>query len=464
MRAFHSHLIAFLLGGPALAACGKAAVEPWPVAPPIAVGEQPSAPLEDLARRALADPSLADELRAAGPLGLQALLTQADAAGRLDAALDPLIDRVASQRYARHSGLYWYTDLEQAIERAEAEHKPILSLRLLGDLRDDLSCANSRYFRVVLYPDPVLRSYLQRAFVLHWSSERPAPKITVDYGDGRKLVRTITGNSVHYVLDSQGRTVDAIPGLMGARSFQAELEQAWSLAREAETDSDENFAKRLRARHAQGELDLLERWKREFAAVGVTIDNQDPRALNAQNARLSAALASMPELPISALEAAEMAPTKAVPERRLLEQLTPKTTFLPADARRKSTRAVWARIAERHLSEVELSEPSIVLMHELAPRGFDIDGHAVPMDGPGFAALLERFTKVLALDTVENRLELRVGIHERLAAHPLAPFDELNHWVYSSVFLTPRSDPWLGLTADHGFTALPKDGIRQAAE
>jgi len=464
MRAFHSHLIALLVVGPALAACGKSAVEPWPVSPPIAVGERPSAELEHLARRTLADPSLADELRAAGPLGLQALLAQADAAGRLAAALDPLLDRVASQRYARYSGLYWYTDLEQAIERADAEHKPILSLRLLGDLRDDLSCANSRYFRVVLYPDPLVRSYLQRAFVLHWSSERPAPKITVDYGDGRKLVRTITGNSVHYVLDSQGRTVDAIPGLMGARSFHAELERAWSLAREVATQSDEDFAKILRARHAQSELDLLERWKTEFAAVGVSIDNRDARALAAQNTRLGAALASVPELPISALEAAEMAPTKAVPERRLLEQLTPKTTFLPSDARRQGTRAVWARVAERHLSEVELSDPSLVLMHELAPRGFDLDGHAVPVDGPGFAALLGRFQQVLALDTVENSVELRVGIHEWLSAHPLASFDELNRWVYSSVFRTPRSDPWLGLTADRGFTALPEDGVRQAAE
>ena len=198
-----------------------------------ALGSQAVSPeLEELARRALDDPRLADSLRARGPLGLTALIQEAKSAGRFDAQLDPVIDRVAAQRYARYSGLYWHTDLEQAKARAKAEKKPILSLRLLGDLRDDLSCANSRYFRVVLYPDPLVPATLQSRFVLHWSSERPAPKLTVDYGDGRKLVRTVTGNSVHYVLDAQGRTIDAIPGVISQRAFFSELDAAGWIASE----------------------------------------------------------------------------------------------------------------------------------------------------------------------------------------------------------------------------------------
>ncbi|HWP06990.1 MAG TPA: hypothetical protein VNN72_14655, partial [Polyangiaceae bacterium] len=150
MRPFQSCFIALLLSAASLAGCSKGGGHDPGASVPVAVPQQPSAKLEALARRALDDFSLADELRAEGPLGLDALLSQATQAGRLDAALDPLIDRVAGQRYARYSGLYWYTDLDAAVERAEADHKPILSLRLLGDLRDDLSCANSRYFRVVL--------------------------------------------------------------------------------------------------------------------------------------------------------------------------------------------------------------------------------------------------------------------------------------------------------------------------
>jgi len=462
MRAFQPCLIAVFVGATALGGCSHGAGHATGALSPSALAQKPSPKLEALARRALDDASLADELRAEGPLGLDALLSQAKAAGRLDASLDPLIDRVAGQRYARYSGLYWYTDLDAAIARAEAEHKPILSLRLLGDLRDDLSCANSRYFRVVLYPDPVVGDLLRAGFVLHWSSERPVPKVTVDYGDGRKLVRTVTGNSIHYVLDAHGRTVDAIPGLMAARPFAGALSNAAYLAHEVENRSDSEFSDTLRARHAERELELLARWQREFRAVGVSIENRDPAALSALNARLRSDSESLPESSVDAARAGNLAATKAVVEVNLLEQMTPKAPFSATDARRQSTLATWAKVAARHRSEAVLSEPSRALMRELAPRGFDVDGHAVPIDDAGFAALVDRFEQVLALDSVRNQLDLAIGIHERLAARPLDSLAELNRWVYATVFLTPRSDPWLGLTADRGFTALPSDGIAQA--
>ncbi|HEX5098108.1 MAG TPA: hypothetical protein VFV94_01340, partial [Polyangiaceae bacterium] len=346
-------------------------------------------------------------------------------------------------------------------ERAEAEHKPILSLRLLGDLRDDLSCANSRYFRVVLYPDPSVNATLHD-FVLHWSSERPVPKVTIDYGDGRKLVRTLTGNSIHYVLDAHGRTIDAIPGLMAAQAFVNELNGARYLAREVYDLSETDFSNYVRARHAQAELGLLERWQREFGAVGVSIQSRDPAALATLNARLATHIENMPESPFDAAEAAQRAPAKAIVETKLIEEVTPRAPFAPTEARRQSTGAAWAKVAARHRAEAVLSAQSQALMRELAPRGFDIDGRPVPIDDAGFAALVERFEQVLALDTVKNQLDLALGIHERMAARPLDSLTELNRWVYATVFLTPRSDPWLGLTANHGFTALPSDGIAQS--
>jgi hypothetical protein len=133
------------------------------------------------------------------------------------------IDRVALQRDAYASRLFWYTDLGEAKAEAQRTGKPILSLRLLGKLDEELSCANSRLFRIVLYANPQISQFLRDTYVLHWSSERPVPQITLDFGDGRVVQRTITGNSVHYVLDSQGRMVDALPGLYGpaARRDQA---------------------------------------------------------------------------------------------------------------------------------------------------------------------------------------------------------------------------------------------------
>ena len=41
-------------------------------------------------------------------------------------------------------------------------------------------------------------------FVLHWQSVRPVPKVRIDFGNGRTLEKTLTGNSLHLVLDSDG--------------------------------------------------------------------------------------------------------------------------------------------------------------------------------------------------------------------------------------------------------------------
>jgi len=116
--------------------------------------------------------------------------------------------------------LHWYTELPAAVAEAQRTDRPILSLRLLGRLDEALSCANSRFFRKLLYPDARVRELLEDAFVLHWQSVRPVPRVTIDFGDGRVVERTLTGNSVHLILDRQGRPADALPGLFAPHVFR----------------------------------------------------------------------------------------------------------------------------------------------------------------------------------------------------------------------------------------------------
>ena len=129
----------------------------------------------DEAQRAL------EKLRQAGPAGLDALLSAhaekikmfarpsvvaaSNAAGweRLRAALDA----VGQQRDCYASRLYWFTDMEQAKAASRASGKPILSLRLLGKLNEEYSCANSRFFRTTLYANADVSKYLRDHFVLH---------------------------------------------------------------------------------------------------------------------------------------------------------------------------------------------------------------------------------------------------------------------------------------------------------
>src|SRR5512144_60517 len=122
------------------------------------------------------------ELRNLGPAGLEALRRQyADEIERhinnpgvastaewqrISAALD----QVAQQKNSYLAGLFWYTDLADARKASAQTGKPILSLRLLGKLTDELSCANSRFFRTVLYANAEVSATLRDRFILHWQS------------------------------------------------------------------------------------------------------------------------------------------------------------------------------------------------------------------------------------------------------------------------------------------------------
>src|SRR6185369_14363712 len=142
-------------------------------------------------------------------------------------------DRVGRQRDNYVSQLYWFTDLDAAKAAARSSGKPILSLRLLGRLDQEYSCANSRFFRTTLYANTEVSGFLRDHFILHWQSVRPVPRITIDMGDGRRIERTITGNSIHYILNADGQPLDALPGLYGAKTFLNELNRAVTAEQQA---------------------------------------------------------------------------------------------------------------------------------------------------------------------------------------------------------------------------------------
>jgi len=143
----------------------------------------------------------------------------------------PQLDRLCGQKDAHTSMLFWFTDIAAAIDEARRTNRPILSLRLLGRLDEELSCANSRFFRKLLYVSPQIQQLLRDQFILHWESVRPVPKVTIDFGGGRRIEKTLTGNSVHLVLDPRGRPVDALPGLFAPTVFHALLVRARGYAR-----------------------------------------------------------------------------------------------------------------------------------------------------------------------------------------------------------------------------------------
>lgn len=384
--------------------------------------------------------AIAAALRPQQPGALARMLGLSPGTGQSAAQVQLLdtLDELCAQKDCAPAGLYWYTDLEQARAAARASNKPIVSLRLLGDLRDELSCANSRFFRALLYPDPAVANVLRSDFILHWQSERPAPRITIDFGDGRSIESTITGNSAHYVLDRDGNPVDVLPGLTTPAAFMADLQRAGFLARRSAGLAPAARLAALREHHAARLVDLDRQFNRELAAIG-----QPPRRVGADG-RLEAAP--------RAGRAAPLAVSKAMIE-------VPMLGALGEDVERLSDEELWTRLAQARLAEVQLAPASLELLRRQQWRSGDLT-----QDAADFEQALAELRRAVALDTVHNQFDLHRRIHGWFAAAPTAPeLAALNQRVYGELFLTPRSDPWLGLAAPTIYTGLVGGGRRVQA-
>ena len=81
-----------------------------------------------------------EKLRDMGNEGLQVLLHEyrkSPLTTQKQQQMFDVIDRVAGQKHAAFSGLYWYTDFSTAKKVAAQENKPLLLLRLLGRLDEE---------------------------------------------------------------------------------------------------------------------------------------------------------------------------------------------------------------------------------------------------------------------------------------------------------------------------------------
>ncbi len=364
------------------------------------------------------------------------------------------LDALCKQRDCHASRLFWHTDLAAAKAKAAETGKPILSLRMLGNLDQELSCANSRFFRVALYPNAEISTYLRDRYILHWESVRPVPQVTIDYGDGRKLQRTLTGNSIHYILNAKGQPLDALPGLYGPQAFLSHLKQAEALSQEmsklkppastsefgvpmlTQQDALQNYHRnRLTATQNQ--------WQSDLENVGI---DQLP------------ALAPLPLDQPSATDAGRLAMTKAVVETPLLSS----ALGLAATADRNRTQleeatntVAWRKIAELHQDQAQLDQNSQALM-------LSKNSAEWPQPDAQFEATVKNFETAMALDTVRNEYLLHAQIHQWfLEEDETQTVEALNTKVYADLFLTSDADPWLGLRSENAYSAIEADGLQQ---
>jgi hypothetical protein len=251
--------------------------------------------------------------------------------------------------------------------------------------------------------------------------------VTVDYGDGRKLERTVTGNSAHYMMTADGAVVDVLPGLYGAKAFAAWLDEAGRLAtRVAAASSEGERTALLKAHHTSKRDALSWQWTAELKAAGVI-----------QPAYAKPVAAGV--APPNARFAGRLAITKAFVERPLV------TLLAAADA--GADAELWGTIAQRHEKAGELDPAALQVIQSKRPNG---DAKAV----------IEAIQRTIAIDTIRNEYTLHSQVHSWFATdNPPTAFEKLNEAVYAQLFLTPRSDPWLGLAPMNAWSGLEGDGL-----
>jgi hypothetical protein len=337
------------------------------------------------------------------------------------------LDQVAQQKDVYASRLYWHTDLEEALRLAKKQNKPVLSLRLLGNLSEEFSCANSRFFRAILYSNAEISKYLRENYVLHWKSVRPAPKVTIDFGDGRKIERTLTGNSIHYILSEDGEIIDALPGLYSPQGFLRYITDAHKAAKVFDNAS-KSQRKMAILRYRNLMLNEIKK-RRNNALTLARVELTEPRDGT------------------SALAVAPRAVTKMVTEETILRGISDDfSRYEP-----QIDISQWQKLAAIYAKNTKLDADSTAFIRRQNAR--------TGLSEEEFAKLFQNLETYIALDTTRNDFLFHPVIYSWLNDIEVTDIEAFNSRVYAEIFKTPDSDKWLGLYSTDVYTALDGGGI-----
>ena len=322
-------------------------------------------------------------------------------------------------------------------------------MRLLGRLDEELSCANSRLFRIVLYANENVSRFLRDTYVLHWSTERPVPQVTLDFGNGRVVKRTVAGNSVHYVLDAQGRVVDAIAGMYGPVQFEKHLRESLELAKRSNDLGDEDAEKAIAKHHLHAVWSLTATWRKHLARAyeGYGQEYSEKATLPSLASMYSDPLyASIPATAVAGLTY-----SKADTEASTLALLQPSIRIY-------DDFGPWEKVAAKLPTE-RLDAHSLALLTEKHPRDWS-SADAKDLGEEQLKKHVARFEGRLTQEEFRNEFMFHGALHQRMSKPVKLDFASLNEFVYTRLFMTPKKDSWLGLGSTGALTAMADDGLR----
>jgi hypothetical protein len=251
------------------------------------------------------------------------------------------------------------------------------------------------------------------------------------------------------VLDLNGDVIDALPGLYGAPAFLAELKKSEQAALAAGNLQGADRQTFLQSYHITALDRINQRWANDVLASGTAPIRTNAMA---RQERHPAAVAAMP-----------LAVSKSMVERPLLRALVPRREALE----RSMDEELWTRMAALHTNDVVLDANSFALIRAQRPFGDRterMEQHLLGLER-WMKPLLAELKKSIAMDTVRNEYLFHSRIHEWLAAPGSAmTVEALNSRVYDELFLTPESDPWLGLAPLNTFSGLANGGVFETSK
>jgi len=124
--------------------------------------------------------------------------------------------------------------------------------------------------------------------------------------------------------------------------------------------------------------------------------------------------------------------------------------------------SAWASIAALHSDEARLDQASRALLMAKAPSALTagrVTASKIAIENPVLRQI-RNLERSISEDTVRNEYLFHTRIHEWLAAAPATlNLEAFNSKIYAELFLTPDSDPWLGLAQPDICTALENNGL-----
>lgn len=111
-----------------------------------------------------------------------------------------------------------------------------------------------------MFSNPEIANFINRNFECSWESVRDVPTVTIDFGKGKTLKRTLNGNIATYVCTDDGRILDVLPGVYEPGAYKDRLQQLELLHKYFTDLSPDNKTRMLIAYH-QTQQSLLKQGK-----------------------------------------------------------------------------------------------------------------------------------------------------------------------------------------------------------